>query len=604
MNKVIIKKVEISNFKGIARYTHEFEEGKNKIFAENGAGKSTIKNAWEWCLCQQVDDYIPNINNEEVPDLITSVQITLESNNTEYVLYRESKGKYVTNRETGKKTKTSNENIYKLDGMEITLTNYKNNIASIIGDTAFENLIVLTDKEFFNSDTTKWKWTDRRKLLFQICDVDNAVEEIKEKEKYSCIRSHLDKGYATSDIKSMLRKDKDTIKKQQEKNLILIEQKQKEIDEYLGIDFDSISNKLGIAKMKLTKLLNSSKKENQSEILTQLQEELSETTKKINQLKTQDSLKFNGLVSVRTKWYNEAVNTRMNYDSLSCEYKNIEQELQKLVDEGPTERCPYCKNILSKEDLEQNQKKFEEVINEKTLKLAELQKEIQSLRQEYNKASEKFNIADAEQMNFKENEHIKPLEDRVLELKSLLEEQKTSKTNELLLEEKKSLEDTISSLEQELAKKEFIIKGNKQVELWKSESRDIADKIIEIEEKEIALQDFVREQTDLVCEVVNSKFSNGISWGLYTMNYVGTLEEGCVCLYNGKRYSSLSTGERNIANLEVLKVLQDYYNVNLPIFSDNSETITLPYETDRQTIELHAKKGEKLKGCIKITDLY
>ena len=604
MNTVLIKEIQLNNFKGIARYTHEFEEGKNKIFAENGAGKSTIKNAWEWCLCQQVDDYIPNINNEEVPDLITSVQITLEANNTEYVLYRESKGKYVTDRETGKKTKTSNENIYKLDGMEITLTNYKNNIASIIGDTAFENLIVLTDKEFFNSDTTKWKWTDRRKLLFQICDVNNAVEEIKEKEKYNCIRSHLDKGYATSDIKSMLRKDKDTIKKQQEKNLILIEQKQKEIDEYLGIDFDSISKKLGTAKMKLTKLLNSSKKENQSDILTQLQEELNETTKKITTRKTQDSLLLSNLASARTKWYSEATKIKTQYDELATNYKKSEEDLKTFLEKGPTEKCPYCNNTFKEEDLEASRKNFEQLVDTKTKYLTDLQKEILSLKEQYNKTTEKFNYADEEYKNFKEHESLKQMEDRVSELKSLIENNKSSQTNKLLSEEKKTLEDTISSLEQELAKKEFIIKGNKQIELWKSESRDIADKIIEIEEKERALQDFVREQTDLVCEVVNSKFSNGISWGLYTMNYIGTLEEGFVCLYNGKRYSSLSTGERNIANLEVLKVLQDYYNVNLPIFSDNSETITLPYETDRQTIELHAKKGEKLKGCIKITDLY
>lgn len=604
MNKVIIKEIAINNFKGIARYTQTFDEGINKIYAENGAGKSTIKNAWEWCLCQQVDDYIPNLNNEEIPDLITSVQVTLEANGTEYIFYRESKGKYIIDRETGKKSKTSNENTYKLDGMDIALSNYKTNISAILGDLAFENLVVLTDKEFFNSDTTKWKWNDRRKMLFQICEVDNAIDYIKNKPKYDCIRSHLDKGYATSDIKSMLRKDKDTIKKQQEKNLILIEQKQKEIDEYLGIDFDSISKKLGTAKMKLTKLLNSSKKENQSEALNQLQEELLETTKKVNQLKTQDSLKLNNLSSIRTKWYNEATRTRSKYEDLSADYKLAEADLQVSLDKGPTEKCPYCNNTFKEEDLEASRKNFETLIDNKSKYLTELQKEIQKLRQEYNNASEKFNTADAEYTNFKENEHIKPLEDRISELKSLLEEQKTSKTNELLLEEKKSLEDTISSLEQEFAKKEFIIKGNKQVELWKTESRDIADRIIEIEQKEIALQDYVREQTNVICETVNSKFSNGITWSLYAMNYNGSLEEGCVCMYNNKRYSSLSTGERNIANLEVLKVLQDYYGVNLPIFSDNSETITLAYDTDRQTIELHAKKGEKLRGCIKITELY
>lgn len=604
MNKVIIKEIAINNFKGIARYTQTFDEGINKIYAENGAGKSTIKNAWEWCLCQQVDDYIPNLNNEEIPDLITSVQVTLEANGTEYIFYRESKGKYITDRETGKKTKTSNENTYKLDGMDIALSNYKTNISAILGDLAFENLVVLTDKEFFNSDTTKWKWTDRRKLLFQICEVDNAIDEIKSKPKYDCIRSHLDKGYATSDIKSMFRKDKDTIKKQQEKNLILIEQKQKEIDEYLGIDFDAVSKKLGTAKMKLTKLLNSSKKENQSEALSQLQEELLETTKKINQLKTQDSLKLNGLSSVRTKAYNEALETRAKYDKLVADYQQTEKNLTRLMEQGVEEECPYCKNKLKPEDIERKQKIFDEYTEKYEMQLSELQLEIQKQRNEYNKVTEKFNIADAEYTNFKENEHINPLENRVSELKSLLEEQKTSKTNELLLEEKKSLEDTISSLEQEFAKKEFMIKGNKQVELWKAESRDIADKIIEIEQKERALQEYVMEQTDIICETVNSKFNNGITWSLYTMNYNGSLEETCQCLYNGKRYSSLSMGERNYANLEVLKVLQNHFNVSLPIFADNSETQTIEYKAEQQIIELNAQKGKKLNGCIKITDLY
>jgi hypothetical protein len=74
-------------------------------------------------------------------------------------------------------------------------------------------------------------------------------------------------------------------------------------------------------------------------------------------------------------------------------------------------------------------------------------------------------------------------------------------------------------------------------------------------------------------------------------------------MYNDKLYSCLSTGEKNKTNIEVVKSLQNFYEVNIPIFCDNHETVTLEYETDRQVIELYAKADTKLEGCIKITDL-
>jgi hypothetical protein len=56
--------------------------------------------------------------------------------------------------------------------------------------------------------------------------------------------------------------------------------------------------------------------------------------------------------------------------------------------------------------------------------------------------------------------------------------------------------------------------------------------------------------------------------------------------------------------MEVIKELQKFYNVSIPIFSDNSEANTIEYETDRQVIELYAKADTQIEGCVKITDLY
>ena len=162
-----------------------------------------------------------------------------------------------------------------------------------------------------------------------------------------------------------------------------------------------------------------------------------------------------------------------------------------------------------------------------------------------------------------------------------------------------------------MAKKEFLTKSYKQIEVWKDENKQLADNIIAIENKEQQLQDFMQEQTDIINKSINDCFSNGISWNLYNENYTGTLDETCVCMYNGKRYSSLSNGEKYITNLEVLKTLQEYFGLNAPIFCDNEESVTIPYSTDRQIIGLYASqpitmKSEKFVSIkpVKISDLY
>jgi hypothetical protein len=179
--------------------------------------------------------------------------------------------------------------------------------------------------------------------------------------------------------------------------------------------------------------------------------------------------------------------------------------------------------------------------------------------------------------------------------------------NTLSTEQQNGLEIEISGLNKELGKMEFLGKAKVAVEMWKSQNKIFADNIVKTEQKENALEKYITEQVNLINEIVNSKFTNGITWALQNFVYRGGdggYEEECTLLYQGKRYESLSTGEKNIANLETLKVLQNFYGVNIVIFADNNESVTIPYAVDRQIVELYAQKGKKIENFIKITDLY
>lgn len=602
MKTVILKNIVLENFKGIAKGQFSFNDKVNKISAKNGEGKSSIKNAFEWVLCQNTIDVLPMLNNKEIPNLTTKVVAILDINGFEYKLQRVSKGKYQLNQETNTMNKVTNENTYSIDDIEMKEKDYKEKLADILGIGVFDNLQILTDKEYFNSDTTKFKWDNRRKILFEICGVDSALKDIIEKEKYAEIKPYIIKGFATSDIKSMLTKEKKGYKETQSKNNILIEQKTREITELSSIDFNKFEEDLKIAKEKLNKMLTSSQKENENAQINELQSKIFELNKEKSKLEMEDFNKQNELKSKSQSLYNECKNLNMQYEIENDTLNDLFGKLTQVNE--PEKECPLCHRpyeiVITSEEIEKQKETLSnDIEKQKTL--------VDNLLKQYNEKKSQFEQTKAEIDNFVANALINELNDSIKSIQIGLETAKATDLSNLSKEQQLDLESEISSLERELGKKVFIENGNKNIKDWKEENRDVADKIIEVEKKEKQLNDYVKEQTDLVVEKVNSKFTNGISWALYKEIYKngeGGIEEDCVCMYQNKRYSSLSAGQKNIANIETIKVLQDYYGVNIVIFADNQESVTIPYETNGQVIELYAEKGKKLENVIKIDDVY
>lgn len=604
MNKVVLKELKLENFKGIASADFTFEDGENILEAKNGSGKSTIKYAFEWILCQNVSEVLPSLNNKEIPNLVTTVEAILSINGFEYKLSRTSKGKYQLNQTTGTMNKITNESTYKIDDIELKEKDYKAKIADLFGNGSFDNLQMLTDKDYFNTDTAKFKWTDRRKILFEMCGVKNAVKDIIQKDEYENIREYIVKGYATSDIKSMLAREKKGYKDTQTKNNILIEQKTKEITELSTIDFEEVENKLKSAKNKLNKLMTSSKKENQAEQINELQNQLIKLNKEKAQLEMKDLNEQNALRTFLNTTYNECQNLKLQYQ---IELDKLNAIVNSRIDDDVETICPTCHRPYDEEQQTKAKEEVEALIAE-NIKLTEKQgKIVEELNEKYHNKKLQFDQTKEKLDNFKPSAEIKGIQDRILSTQKALQSAKATDLNNLSGEQKTALETQISGLERELAKISFIDNAKADIQKWKTENKIVADKIIDVEKKEKALNEYVREQTDTIIETVNEKFTNGISWALYKEIYKngeGGIEEDCVCMYNNKRYSSLSMGEKNIANLEVIKVLQDYYGVNLPIFSDNAESITIKYDMPSQIIELYAQKGKTLDNVVKIEDIY
>ena len=50
MKEIVLKRIELTNFKGQAHRIEEFAPGENFIFGENGTGKTSVFDAFLWLL--------------------------------------------------------------------------------------------------------------------------------------------------------------------------------------------------------------------------------------------------------------------------------------------------------------------------------------------------------------------------------------------------------------------------------------------------------------------------------------------------------------------------------------------------------------------------
>jgi len=78
----------------------------------------------------------------------------------------------------------------------------------------------------------------------------------------------------------------------------------------------------------------------------------------------------------------------------------------------------------------------------------------------------------------------------------------------------------------------------------------------------------------------------------------GGVKEVCEVLVPSENglvpFSDSNTAARINAGLEIISALSEHFNLKLPVFVDNSESVTRLFDTDLQTIRLVVSEGDKV----------
>lgn len=139
-------------------------------------------------------------------------------------------------------------------------------------------------------------------------------------------------------------------------------------------------------------------------------------------------------------------------------------------------------------------------------------------------------------------------------------------------EERKALVAELDSVKAEIAKASKNVEIEERIGELEAEQKEVGQKVADQEKMLYLLEQFIKAKMLRISETINSKFKT-VSWKLFEVQINGGLKECCECAVNSVPYSTLNSGHRIIAGLDIIQSLSELYGVTAPIFIDNAESL-------------------------------
>lgn len=236
---------------------------------------------------------------------------------------------------------------------------------------------------------------------------------------------------------------------------------------------------------------------------------------------------------------------------------------------------------------------------------AKLQEDIVALKEQESKALAKQNDyakqlseipAEADYSQNEEYVKLKTEHDKILADIAKLESEGADKVVTDLKAEKTNLQAQLDEVNKVIAQAANNVAIDDRIETLRDEQKEIGQKVADQEQMLYLLEEFIRFKLDKVSESINSHFKT-VNFKLFEMQLNGGMKDCCECTVNGVPYSTLNSGHRIVAGLDIIRSLSELYGVSVPIFVDRAESLNefnMP-DMDAQLILLSVSEDKQLK---------
>lgn len=640
--KIILKELELKNFKGIKDLSIKFKD-KTKIKGANATGKTTIFDAYSWLLWDKDSLNRKDFNIKPIDEkgnsrqgIESTVSGVIEVDDKKLNLSKTYKEVWTKKRGQIKETFTGNTTDYYINEVPVKKSEYNEKISEIIEEKEFN---LLSNPLYFNQILDK---RERREILFTLIDEVSLEDLIKVNEDLK----DLDlENYSIDELRSMAKasskKVNDEIKSiparidelensKNDYNFEEIEKKRKTIESELDKIDDKLANanKLSEEITKLNSKINELENEKRSiknkneEEFRKAQEVLDskfyERQNKFNQSKYDLEAKLNALKNELNSFnadlkYKENEKEKINLEIEELRNKWIEVNNSKF--DGSL-ICPTCDrefeehkkeeilehfNLNKAKELEDIAKKASDLKSELSIK-NEYIKELNNSISQNEKDIEVLNKKIESLEDFSEEKEIAERKDISNELKAIDEEIEAIKKeldqfsigdNTKLLEDKKEFRKNLDEVLSALGQKDNNTKIDTRINELKDKEKTLASKYEEQQYVLYLCDEYTKAYTSLIQDNVNSLFEY-VSFKLFDTQVNGAIVETAEVTVNGVPYSDVNNAGKINAGLDVINTLSKVLNKQVPIFVDNAESVNELRKTQAQTVELIVSEDKTL----------
>lgn len=637
MKKIIIKKINLVNFKGIRNLTVDFDEQITTICGRNGSGKTSIFDAFTWLLFGKDSQDRKSFNIKTIdaqgiaiPRIPHEVSATILVDGEEINLRRRYNEKWQKKRGSATEEFTGHEEERLYNDVPMSVKEWNEKIAEICSEQVFK---FITNPLYFSAQKSDMQ----RSMLFRMAGEISDKEIAAGNEEFTALLAQLT-NKTMEEYKREISAKKRRIKAEIDGIPERIDERKRDMPEeenWLAIDADlkAAQTELSEVEKSITDkaqayTIASNERLNLSKQLSELKEkmlnrefaikqavnaEYNEQSSTQQQLFRDESaalLELNRVNSELARYQFDLNSMQEKRNKLIAEWREINaRTLQFREDEFV---CPTCKRPLDIDDIERKQNEMTENFNiRKSSDLAENNRKGQANK----KAME-----DTQTLIKRCEEHIATLTRKIEELKAnplysavLTAPDATYAINtdneysslyvevselEKKLNEPISLPDTadliakkqgvisqIDELKKRLANKDIIERNNQRIQELEKLLRSQSEELAQLEGIEFTMANFSKARIEAMESRINGLFSV-VRFKMFEKNINGGEVETCEATVNGVPYSDLNNAMTINAGLDIINAICKSESVTAPIFIDNAEAVNELLPTQSQMIRL------------------
>lgn len=609
--RIVLKKAEIDNFKGISHMECEFGDKITDIRGANGLGKTTIANAILFTLfdCDYQLNNKPTVQPIGNAEVKPHVKLWLDIDGKEITAEKTQKTSIKYDENSGKTTATTS-NTYAINDVPKTLRDFTAYFNEMNID--LDKLLVSVHPDAFTKDSSAKGRERMREVLFEMASEKTNLEIAKSMHDISELTEMLEKGYKLEEVKAM---NQATIKKvitENGKNNELIDAKiAGMLESKVEVDEKELEYKETAAKAIIAQLEENIKELENPNSNTEVRiAELKASIKALElkakedyYIKRNEHLKAHGelvekfreteaIINKANKSLGEAnaIVDRDNKLILELRAKYDAEFSKKFEMDG---KCPHCGQDLPQEMLQRAEHIF---YDEKAIKLNEIKAQGDAIGKELERqaaiiadakeqiekytpqyeslkaqieASAKWNLTEPQASDIPE---IVSLQAEISELKS--------QTDNSYIDDLNRNNEALGKVRAEFSEIEGtrkVIENNKNIDSRVAELRNKkkADEGIKASAEKLLYQieQLERRKNELMTAEINKHF-NLVEWKLFDYAKNGEYKTVCIPTYKNKEINTQTNAALTIQlKVDIAESLQRFYGTYAPVIIDEAERL-------------------------------